>query len=97
MASMHQHPASIAPMPAVARILARFDRESLSGFIEVAIGLLDVMEPDPEAEDGEGGGNLVDHTGRFIGCEKWAAYTHEDSECSDGDLEHDGREREDGF
>jgi hypothetical protein len=50
MASVHQHPAYVPPMPPVARILAQFDRERLSGFIEVAIGLLDVMEGDPDVE-----------------------------------------------
>jgi hypothetical protein len=51
MASISLHPAYVPPMPAVARVLAQFDRERLAGLIEVAIGLLDVMEPDPDLED----------------------------------------------
>ncbi len=39
------------PMPAVARILAGFQRDQLAGFIEVAIGLLDIAEPDADLED----------------------------------------------
>ena len=44
------------PMPAVARILARFQREQLAGFIAVAIDLLDtfdVEEGDPEGYEGD--------------------------------------------
>ena len=35
-----------APMPAVARVLAGFQRDQLANFIEVALGLLDIAEPD---------------------------------------------------
>lgn len=40
------------PTPAspVERILSRFDRDKLSGFIEVAIGLLDFADGDPDFE-----------------------------------------------
>ena len=41
-------------MPAVARILSRFDRPKLEGFITVAIGLLDVLDGDPDFEDATG-------------------------------------------
>jgi hypothetical protein len=37
-------------MPAVARILSQFDRPKLEGFIAVAIGLLDVLDGDPDEE-----------------------------------------------
>ena len=37
-----------APMPAVARVLASYDRAQLASFIEVAIGLLDLAENDHE-------------------------------------------------
>lgn len=37
-------------MPAVTRILSRFDRPELEGFIAVAIGLLDVLDGDPDVE-----------------------------------------------
>lgn len=37
-------------MPAVARILARYDREKLEAFISVAIDLLDALDPNPDVE-----------------------------------------------
>lgn len=39
------------PMPAVARILSRFTRPQLEGFIAVAIDLADTLDGDPEAEE----------------------------------------------
>lgn len=39
-----------APMPAVARVWAQFDRAKLGGFVEVAIGLLDMADGDPDLE-----------------------------------------------
>jgi hypothetical protein len=44
-------PNHFAPMPAVMRTLAKFDRKSLEGFISVAIGLLDVVDGDAELEE----------------------------------------------
>lgn len=44
-------PGTIPHMPAVARILARHDRDHLAAFIAVAIDLLDVLEGDPDLED----------------------------------------------
>ena len=38
------------PMPAVARILARFEREQLAGFIAVALDLIDTLDGDDELE-----------------------------------------------
>lgn len=38
-------------MPAVARILARYDRNALAAFISVAIDLLDALDGDPDVED----------------------------------------------
>jgi hypothetical protein len=52
MATMFQRPAPVPPMPAVARVLARYDRAQLAGFIEVAVGLLDVLDGDPDGEPG---------------------------------------------
>ena len=43
-------PNQFPPMPAVARILSRFDRAQLAGFIAVAIDLADAMDGDPDAE-----------------------------------------------
>lgn len=42
---------TLPPMPAVARILARFERDQLAGFIAVAIDLLDTFDGDPDAEE----------------------------------------------
>ena len=39
------------PMPAVARILARFEREQLAGFIAVALDLIDTLDGGPDHED----------------------------------------------
>lgn len=50
MASVPQLPSALLPMPAVALILSRFDRAKLASFIEVAIGLLDSGDGDPDVE-----------------------------------------------
>ena len=39
------------PMPAVARILARFERDQLAGFIAVALDLIDTLDGDADLED----------------------------------------------
>lgn len=39
------------PMPAVARILSRFDRPALEGFIAVAIELIDTLDGEADTED----------------------------------------------
>ena len=44
-------PPHFAPMPTVMRTLAKFDRESLEGFITVAISLLDIVDGDADYED----------------------------------------------
>lgn len=46
-------------MPAVARILSRFERSQLEGFISVAIDLLDVADGDPDAEREDPAGETV--------------------------------------
>jgi hypothetical protein len=51
-AAIHELRGALPPMPAVARILARFDREKLGSAIEVMIALLDASEPDLDAEMG---------------------------------------------
>ena len=43
-------PGAIAPMPAVARILSRYDRGKLAAFVTVAIDLLDALDGDPDRE-----------------------------------------------
>jgi len=44
------NPGTLPPLPAVARVLGQFDRAKLGAAIEVMIALLDMAEPDPEAE-----------------------------------------------
>lgn len=50
--TVHMHPRAMeAPPAAVMRVLERFDRGALEGFIAVAIDLLDTIGGDPEAEE----------------------------------------------
>lgn len=70
-----QRPAPLPPMPAIARILALYQRDQLAGFIEVAIGLLDLADGDPDIEpngdelDGTGGeDDFMDHAHAGPGC-----------------------------
>lgn len=44
MSALTQHPRAVPHMPAVARILSRFDRRQLEGFIAVAIDLADALD-----------------------------------------------------
>jgi hypothetical protein len=44
------HPRYTPPMPAVTRILSRFDRPQIEGFIAVAIELLDTFDGDSDSE-----------------------------------------------
>lgn len=46
---LHQQIA-VPSMPAVARVLAGFEREQLAAFVEVAIGLIDLADGDPDLE-----------------------------------------------
>jgi len=58
-------PNQFPPMPAVARILSRFDRAQLHGFIAVALDLADAMDGDPDLEEddyGEPAGDELDHS-----------------------------------
>jgi hypothetical protein len=43
-------PGTIPPMPAVARILSRYDRAKLEAFIAIAIDLTEALDGDPEGE-----------------------------------------------
>ncbi len=49
-------PGTIPPMPAVARILGRYDRSQVEAFIAVAIDLLDVLDGEPDVEDDDPSG-----------------------------------------
>ena len=51
MSALLQFPSAPPTMPAVARIMARYDRAKLAAFIAVAIDLLDTLDGDPEAEE----------------------------------------------
>jgi hypothetical protein len=53
MGEVKQLAIGIVPMPAVARILSRYDRNKVEAFIEIAIGLLDTFDgpDDPDAPD----------------------------------------------
>ncbi len=53
-------------MPAVTRILSRYDRANLEAFISVAIDLLDVIDDDPDLEDSEASNPDVDERGRLL-------------------------------
>jgi hypothetical protein len=44
---------SPAPPAAIVRLLSRFDRDQLAGFITVAIDLLDLAEPDTDSDEGD--------------------------------------------
>ncbi len=47
------------PMPAIAQILSRYERGQIAGFIEVAIGLLDAIDGDPDQEADDRAGETV--------------------------------------
>ena len=60
MATVSQHP-STAPAIAATRLLASYDSHKLEAFIEIAIGLLDMIDGDPDLEDDDpAGGNVED-------------------------------------
>ena len=86
-----------APPAAISRVLARFDRPALEGFIAVALDLLDLADGDPDLEEAgdETDGNSAEdepcarfaEMGNGLGCD-----------VSDpGGSEHDGREPEGGW
>jgi len=49
---VHAFP-TVPPMPAVARILSRYDRKQLEAFLSVAIDLLDTLDGDENVEDSD--------------------------------------------
>lgn len=84
--TLHHHPAALPPMSAVARILSQFDRGKLEGFITVAIGLLDSMDGDAEAEE------ILTEDG-FIDANSVIGYAGPGCPGGDpGGCEHDGKE-----
>lgn len=82
-------PNQLPPMPAVARILSRFDREQLHGFIAVAIDLADALDGDPDLE----GECSEDEVSRCTDLGLPVRHDGAGCEISDpGGCEHDGRE-----
>lgn len=81
-----------APIPALAATMLRFDRNTLAGFVEVAVAILDCSDGDPDVElngDETDHGNteecFIDHRvsrDAFPGCP-----------ISEPDAEHDGAEQ----
>lgn len=68
----HTPMVGLTPMPAVARILSRFDRQHLESFMEVAVSLLDALDPDPDLElngDELDGNRAEDEAGHYFGGE----------------------------
>ncbi|TWH95285.1 hypothetical protein IQ35_01541 [Sphingobium wenxiniae] len=57
------HP-SRQPVPpaAISRVLSRFSRSELEGFVAVAIDLLDLMDGDPDLEDNHDGDDQGDQS-----------------------------------
>jgi hypothetical protein len=82
-------PNHFPPMPAVARILSRFDRRELHGFIAVAIDLADAMDGDSDFE----GQCNEDEISRCTDLGFGVGYRGPGCEIADdGGCEHDGRE-----
>ena len=50
MGVVNHLPGTVPPMPAVARILARYDRDKLEAFIAVAIDLIDTLDGPYDAD-----------------------------------------------
>lgn len=49
-------PFTTPPMPAVARILSRYDRPKLEAFLSIAIDLLDTLDGEPDVEEDDPSG-----------------------------------------
>ena len=63
---MATQPFALPVMPAVARILSHYDRAKVEAFVEVAIGLLDTLDGELDAEEDdptEANGDELDGTG----------------------------------
>ena len=84
-------------MPAVARILSRFDRAQLEGFIAVAIDLADALDGDADLEPEEDMGeeergeqgtwrNSIAQTRLSATCMAWDHDDAEDDDPAGGDI-----------
>ena len=66
MGALQRFPAP--PPAAISRVLSTFGRAELEGFIAVAIDLLDLAEPDPDAEEIGLEDSFIDHPANGAGC-----------------------------
>ena len=84
------------PPAAVSRVLARFDRPALEGFIAVALDLLDLADGDADLEETgdeqDGDFSEDDPAPRFAEISNGPGDLY-----ADDDSEHDGCEIEDGM
>lgn len=48
--ALRNFPSQTTPPPAVVRVLSRFDRSQIEGFVEVSIALMDFADGDPDIE-----------------------------------------------
>lgn len=90
-------PNHFPPMPAVARILSRFDRDQLSSFIAVAIDLADAMDGDPDEEDGDSHEDDDPREAAYIewtALEPWRRATHNLCGGDHEDAEPNGDEQD---
>jgi hypothetical protein len=83
------------PLPALAATMAKFDRATLEGFVEVAIAVLDCTDGDPDVE---ANGDEQDHNFSEECFVRHRSNFNPGCPISDpGGCEHDGREeQEDG-
>lgn len=80
---------SSAPPPAaVMRMLALHSREQLEGFVEVAIGLLDLVDGDPDVEGIDDDAEPVDDDTELNGDERDSS--NAEDECLAGYVPHEG-------
>lgn len=68
MGNILNHPSAFPAAPAIMRVLAQFDRENIEGFIAVAIGLLDVMDGEPDDEETDAEDSFASHRADGVGC-----------------------------
>ena len=83
--------AAQASLPALASTMARFDRATLEGFVEVAIAVLDCADGDPDIEEDDAAGQYDEdfYTGRLP-----KGYGPGWELSAPGGCQHDDREEE---
>lgn len=81
-----------APIPALAATMLRFDRNTLAGFVEVAVAILDCADGDPDVE---ANGDEQDHNFTEECFVHHRLNVSPGCPVSDpGGCDHDGREEE---